>query len=81
VKVHIDRELERFELVRRRSRQGAAGIEDHDHLIAVGKRKKIGDAGFQHFQIDRIGVIRALQRRRKKNQRKAKEEHARFFRE
>jgi hypothetical protein len=58
---------------------GAAGIEDHDHLIAVGKREEIGDAGFQRLEMDRIGVIRALKRRGKEKQREAKEEHARFF--
>src|SRR5262249_20711103 len=61
VKVHIDRELEGLELVWGWRRQCPAGVEYHDHLIAIWKGEEIGDAGFQHLQVHRIGVIRALE--------------------
>jgi len=72
-------ELERLELVRRWGRERPPRVEHNDHLIAVGKREKIGDAGFQHFEVDRIGVIRAVDGCRKKKQRESERQDTCLF--
>jgi len=54
-------------------------VEHNVHLIADGKHEKVGDAGFQHLEVDRIGVIRAVDGCRKKKQRESERQDTCLF--